>query len=56
MAEGHDTSPRQQRCATRIEKKTNGKEKKMKEQTQEQIQRVVLVMKKNERERMLYSD
>ncbi len=29
MAEGHDTSPRQQRCATRIErkKKTNGKEK-----------------------------
>ena len=56
MAEGHDTSPRRQRCATRIEKKPNEKEKKMEEQNKEQIQRVVLVMKKNERERMLYSE
>jgi hypothetical protein len=48
MAGSHDTSPRQQRCATRIEK-TERKRNKMKEQNEEQIQRAVLVMKNNER-------
>jgi hypothetical protein len=55
MAECHDTSPRQQRCATRIGKNER-KRKKMKEQNKEQIQRAVLARKKKERERMLYSE